>query len=113
MLFVDGVAVTRAAQVLGPSVNKLSMGYNESNNGEHFKGFLEPRPRSLIQRLVALECRESAVDELFLNILTRYPSAAERQWASAYLVRPDTLALEAFQDLAWALLTSNEFRFNH
>ena len=40
-LFVDGVAVEKAGQAVGPSVNKLHIGYNPSNNAEFFRGYVD------------------------------------------------------------------------
>jgi hypothetical protein len=53
------------------------------------------------------------VDEMYLTFFTRYPTDAERQAAVAYLKRPNTSRLDAAQDLAWSLLNTLEFTFNH
>jgi hypothetical protein len=46
-------------------------------------------------------------------VLTRLPSAEERKEVAEFLAAgaPDRRA--ALQDLAWALMVSAEFRFNH
>ena len=60
----------------------------------------------------------AAVDSIFLRALARYPTPAEREQAVAALV--DTPASEdvvvrreALEDIAWAVLSSKEFLFNH
>jgi hypothetical protein len=53
------------------------------------------------------------VDELYLTFFTRFPSDEERRAAVAYLQRPNTARLDAAQDLAWSLLNTLEFTFNH
>ena len=61
--------------------------------------------RSRLQKLSG----GALADELYLSVLTRLPDDEERREATEFLARrPDGLA-----DLAWALLTSAEFRFNH
>jgi hypothetical protein len=52
-------------------------------------------------------------DELYLSVLTRMPSAEERKDVTAYLRTRSADRLAALQELAWALLASAEFRFNH
>ena len=52
-------------------------------------------------------------EELYLSVLSRLPSADERQEVADYLARRNAERVPALQDLAWALLTSAEFRFNH
>jgi hypothetical protein len=77
-------------------------------NGPTVRGWLQPRPGNLLARLQKLSGGALA-DELYLSVLTRLPDDEERREAAEFLARrPDGLA-----DLAWALLTSAEFRFNH
>ncbi len=52
------------------------------------------------------------LDTLYLNILERFPSEAERKEAKTYLTNAPTTK-EGYEDLAWALLNSKEFMFNH
>jgi hypothetical protein len=63
--------------------------------------------------LAALADADAATDELYLGVLTRLPSAEERQEVSAFLKDHTQDRGAALQELAWALLTSAEFRFNH
>jgi hypothetical protein len=52
---------------------------------------------------------DALADELYLSIFSRLPDAEERRETADFLARrPDAIA-----DLAWGLLASTEFRFNH
>ena len=55
---------------------------------------------------------EQVIDDLYLAAYARLPSAAEREQATRYLQR-DPNARRGLEDLAWALLNSREFLFNH
>ncbi len=51
--------------------------------------------------------------ELYLTILSRYPVAREVSTAEAYLQAGTVKKGEAWRDLAWALINSDEFIFRH
>ena len=77
-------------------------------------GWLGVRAGNLLDRLTKIpsENGQGISEELYLSILTRLPTAEEAQEIQTYLAgRSDRT--EAFQELAWALMTSAEFRFNH
>ncbi len=81
-------------------------------NGPTVRAWLAPRPGNLTDRLAALPSSDAVAEELYLSVLTRLPEADERREVGAFLAaRKDRTA--ALQDLAWALLASAEFRFNH
>jgi hypothetical protein len=82
-------------------------------NGNTLRDWLSARPGSLSARLNALKDAGAVADELYLSVLTRQPTTAERKEVIDYLARRGADRLAAQQDLAWALLTSAEFRFNH
>lgn len=77
-------------------------------NGPIVRGWLQQRPGNLLDRLNKLS-GDALADELYLSVLTRLPDAEERQEVAAFLARQR----EGKADLAWALLASTEFRFNH
>jgi hypothetical protein len=52
------------------------------------------------------------VEELYLTYYARFPTAAEQQAALEYLARAKDRR-QAAEDLAWSLLNSLEFLFNH
>jgi len=81
-------------------------------NGETIERKLRD-PRGVISRLVAAERIDAQkLDELYLRILSRSPSSADRATAEGYLRRSSDRR-EGYIDLAWALLNSQEFLFNH
>jgi hypothetical protein len=57
--------------------------------------------------------RGDAVDELYLAILSRWPTAAERQAMAEILADAKSPPQQAIEDLAWALLNSAEFLYRH
>jgi hypothetical protein len=52
-------------------------------------------------------------DELFLAILSRRPTAAERQSLRDQLPVDSESTAIAYRELAWALLMTSEFSLNH
>jgi hypothetical protein len=77
-------------------------------NGLTVRSWLVNRPGSLVGRLAKLSGAAMA-DELYLSVFTRLPDDEERREAADFLARRPG----AYADLAWALLASTEFRFNH
>jgi hypothetical protein len=82
-------------------------------NGALLRGWLAARPGNLADRLTRLADAAAVADELYLSVLTRYPSGEERKEVADYLAGRGADRPAALQELAWALLTSAEFRFNH
>ncbi|MDP6448226.1 MAG: DUF1553 domain-containing protein, partial [Pirellulaceae bacterium] len=54
----------------------------------------------------------AVVDELYLVALSRFPTDAERQVILAEPIAADQRR-EKFEDLAWVLMNTKEFLFNH
>src|SRR5262249_26721215 len=81
-------------------------------NGALVRSWLAPRPGNLTDRLGKLPAAAVA-DELYLSVLTRPPGDEERREVADYLNVPPSERPAALEGLAWALLTSAEFRFNH
>lgn len=68
---------------------------------------------ALVTRLTdSGESAERTVERLFLTILTRRPTAGEKQIAQKH-VSGSRSADDAYHELAWALLMSSEFSLNH
>ncbi|MDB5336462.1 MAG: hypothetical protein JWN70_2081 [Planctomycetaceae bacterium] len=53
------------------------------------------------------------IDELYLTFFSRYPSDQERTNATQYLQTQAANRQSAIEDLAWSMLNSLEFVFNH
>jgi hypothetical protein len=82
-------------------------------NGSLLRGWLGPRPGNLADRLQSIAGVDGVAEELYLSILTRRPSAEETKDLGDYLKGRTSDRAAALQELAWALMASAEFRFNH
>ncbi len=83
------------------------------SNGPLVAGWLEPKPGNLVDRLLKCGDADAVARALYLGVLTRLPSDEERGDVAAYLKDREADRAAALQELAWALLASSEFRFNH
>jgi hypothetical protein len=83
-----------------------------SNDGQ-LRGWLSPAAGNLTDRLIKLTDPRALAEELYLSVLTRKPTEAEVAETTEYLARRASDRPAAVQELAWALVTSAEFRFNH
>lgn len=67
-----------------------------------------------VAKLVAAQPDDAKlVEELYLRLFGRFPTAKERDTAVAYLSRKAGERRKAAEDLMWAMLNSLEFQFNH
>lgn len=82
-------------------------------NGGTVKGWLAPSGENLTARLLKLEDPKALTEEMYASIFARSPSAAEVSEATQYLASRASERPQAVQEMAWALLSSTEFRFNH
>lgn len=84
------------------------------SNGPQVQSWLDPSGSNLTARLSGIEDPAEVAEPLYLAILSRRPSAGERAEVLGYLGRRgDDQRSDAVRELAWALITSSEFRFNH
>jgi len=82
-------------------------------NGTTVQSWLDPGGNNLTARLNKLEAPQAIADEMYVSLLTRRPTEEETADITAYLAsRPDD-KLNAIKEMAWALLTSAEFRFSY
>jgi hypothetical protein len=99
-----------------PADARAEMGLGQAlflRNGAPLNAWLAPRPGNLTDRLARLPDARAVAEELYLSILTRPPADEERKEVADYLAGRPADRPEALRELAWALLTSSEFRFNH
>jgi hypothetical protein len=84
------------------------------NNGQ-VAGLISSGEKSLHHTLMNSEAPwEERVDRLFLSVLSRYPSAEERERLVQYIAEEDSGESDTrLREAIWALLTCSEFRFNH
>jgi hypothetical protein len=82
-------------------------------NGGAVRGWLNPSGDNLAGRLLKLKDASQAAEELYLAVFARRPAAVEQKLIVDYLARHSEDRAAALPELAWALLSSAEFRFNH
>ncbi len=82
-------------------------------NGGPVQSWLNPSGENLTGRLVKAPDVKQLADELYLSVLARRPSAEEAADVAAYLSGENIDRTTAIKELAWAMVTSAEFRFNH
>ena len=76
-------------------------------------GWVQPRKENLTGRLASREDPGDAANELYWSIFARAPTPNERNLVAEYWSSDAVERKTAAIDLAWALLASAEFRFNH
>ncbi len=74
--------------------------------------WLEPKPGNLLDRASKLDDAK-AIEELYLAILTRRPTADETKSLTEHLKANAGRRSAALANVAWALLASTEFGVNH
>lgn len=82
-------------------------------NGGTVLSWLGPAGENLTGRLLKIEDPQQLADELYVSVLSRPATAAEKNDVAQYLAARTKEKPAAVQQIAWALLTSAEFRFNH
>jgi hypothetical protein len=82
-------------------------------NGGTMQGWVAAGGNHLTDKLAALEDVGALADELYLSILTRLPAQEEKDEIAGYLKDRTSDRPAAIGELVWALVSSNEFRFNH
>jgi hypothetical protein len=83
------------------------------SNGQPIQGWLQPTAGSLVERLSKLNDPAAVAEELYLSLLTRRPTSDEKDEVARHLDHRRGERVPALQDLAWSLLASTEFRFQH
>jgi len=88
------------------------------HNGDVFRGMCQPGKGNLAEELLKSTDRwEARIDRMFLSILSRPPTTAERERFVKYLdVQVDSkdprLASQRLEEAMWVLVSCSEFRFN-
>jgi len=81
-------------------------------NGTVIESWLKPAGENLVARLAKLDDASAIADELAWSVFSRPATDGERQAAATYLKDRSDKPV-AISEMAWALLSSSEFRFNH
>ncbi len=82
-------------------------------NGSLINQLAEASNSKFIKRLSAQSDNGQCIEELFLQCFGRAPDEDEKQQCMQLLETPASSRNQALHSLAWALVTSAEFRFNH
>lgn len=83
-------------------------------HGSLLRTWLAPsKAGNLLGRLEPIKESDAVAEELYLSVMTRQPGDEERREVADYLKDRTKDRSAAMQELAWALLASAEFRFNH
>jgi len=80
-------------------------------NSSHIQRKLERGP-SMVALIQSARTPTPLVDELYLTLLSRFPTEGERAIALQYITAAGSLQIGA-NDLAWAALNSSEFLYRH
>ncbi|WP_422926482.1 DUF1549 domain-containing protein [Singulisphaera sp. PoT] len=101
-----------AGQAENPGQSSVDQALFFANSNIILEWF-SPSPGNLGGRLIEKKDPGELAEELYLAILSRRPSAEERDEVARYLADRGNSRGEAIRELAWALTASTEFRFNH
>lgn len=82
-------------------------------NAGDLRGWLGPSGGNLVDRLRKQPDPKLFAEDLYLSVLTRFPNDAEHQAVADFLKGREKDLTNAAGEIAWALLTSTEFRFKH
>ncbi|MCH9654845.1 MAG: DUF1549 and DUF1553 domain-containing protein [Planctomycetes bacterium] len=82
-------------------------------NGPLVQSWLVPSGDNLTARLKKLKTSSEIAEELYLSVFSRLPEKKETENVTAYLKDNQKQSQQALQQLVWAALSSDEFRFNH
>ena len=83
------------------------------SNHPDVQKLVEPGGGNLVETLSVFSATGELVDAAFWVVLSRPSTAEEREHLVEWLDRTEGSRAQAVRDLAWALFTSAEFRFNH
>ena len=86
-------------------------------NSSTVNDWLSPADGTLVGKLKAIEAPAAIADELSLAVFSRPATIDEQREVQRFLTpgegQPATDRTVAISELVWAVITSNEFRFNH
>ncbi|MEZ6124059.1 MAG: hypothetical protein R3C49_12915 [Planctomycetaceae bacterium] len=82
-------------------------------NGGSINSWVAPAADNVTDRVIKQTDPRIAAEEIYLSLLTRLPTEEEVADVTTYLASRTADRNVAAQELAWAVLNSAEFRFNH
>jgi hypothetical protein len=106
-----------AAELFGDSLTEgFQASVNQAlyfGNAADIQGQLAPSGQNLVATLATMSDASAVADEAYCAVLSRLPTAEERADVAAFLAPRSADRPVALSELVWALVSSNEFRFNH
>jgi hypothetical protein len=82
-------------------------------NSDRVQRLLGEAAQGLVPRVLSrVQTPGGRIDQLYLSILSRHASELEMR-SQTDVVKRYGNELDTYEDMAWALLTSSEFIFNH
>lgn len=111
----------KAGQLTGPKLldqrsDRYQASANEAlymSNHAGVQALFQPAGKNLVARLAAIEDPAEAVETAVWALLSRPPRPDEKAFLAGWLRQHGPDRARAAGQLAWALATSAEFRFNH
>lgn len=82
-------------------------------NGNTIQAWLAPSGNQLTARLKKLDQPTAIAEELYLSVFSRFPTETEIKQVALFLEGDPKPSDQDLQQLIWAALSSDEFRFNH
>jgi hypothetical protein len=84
------------------------------NNAQYLRQMAQTRKGNLAESILAMKTPpEEKVDRMFLSILSRPPSDAERKRFVDHLAGDAKVTPTLVEEAIWTLMSCSEFRFNH
>jgi hypothetical protein len=84
------------------------------NNAPQIRQFAQQRKGNLADLIItSKDPWEAKVDRLFLSVLSRTPTAVERERFVKHLSSDAKMTPQLVEDAIWVLISCSEFRFNH
>lgn len=111
-----GFLATVAGLFADPLASEFQSSVNQAlwlGNSPEVAGWLRPGGANLAARLAALPDDGLLAVEAYLALFSRYPDAEEKALVAAALAGRGDDRTAAIAELLGAMLSSNEFRFNH
>lgn len=102
--------------IVGAQTSRFDASANQAlflRNGPLVQSWLVPSGNNLTARLKKLKTTDQITEELYLSVFSRYPNKTEAAQVAQFLKETSAQSNQSLQQLVWAALASDEFRFNH
>ncbi len=102
--------------IVGAQTSRFDASANQAlflRNGSLVQSWLIPSGNNLTARLMKLKKSTAITEELYLSVFSRFPTEVELEQVTKYLGGNKKPIQQDLQQLVWAALSSDEFRFNH